>query len=231
MSLRRDSSCSKFKIATESSLDSVWTLPKHSTKRRFPLCNHKRNGRRMKILYNQDLQSSFLFGLQNVGFLFPCKKWTTATSTFKTYLLFWSGEKKKLIHCTWGKFRLFDVLSTRLLLQKSIPCCFQFAKHTLFSKVPLVITIQDCQTVIFSYQFPLCEFQLPSSFSARYDRMVGVRWVKAGMWSPCGKGCSTYLYCALEDTKSGLMEMRRARGEVLSTEVCGKQDSLGCTVH
>lgn len=95
-SLRRDGSCSKFKIATESPLESQ-SGPHQNIplKRGFPLCNHKRNGRRRKILYNQDLPTCFLFGLQNFGFLFHCKKQPTSTSMFMSYLAFCSGQKKK----------------------------------------------------------------------------------------------------------------------------------------
>lgn len=69
--------------------------------------------------------------------------------------------KKETNPCVQSKFRSFGVLPTSLLLQKSIPCFFHLPKFTLFRQVPLVIRIQDCQTVVFSYQFPPNEFQLP----------------------------------------------------------------------
>lgn len=141
-SLRRDGSCSKFKIATESLLESQSGPHKNiPLKGGFPLHNHKRNGRRRKILYTEDLPSCFLFALQNSGFLFLCKKRPTSTSMFKSFLAFWSGEKKKWIHGTQNKFRCLGVLPTKLLQQKSIPCCFQFPKLTLLSQVPLEIRI------------------------------------------------------------------------------------------
>lgn len=106
----------------------------------------------------------------------------------------------------------------------NLPCSAKFPWKWGF-KIP------HCQSPTFLYQFLPNKFQIPYSFSAKSDRMVGAGWVRIGMQSQCGKGCSINPSHTSEDINRRLMKTTGTRGEICSLEVCGKQDSVGCALH
>lgn len=142
---------------------SHWTqfgpYQRHSTKRRFPLCNHKGNGRTKKILYNRDLRSCFLFELQMLSIFFPEKSEQLLLPHSRPAFRFEVGKKsnKSVVHMT---------------SLEPIPCCFQFPKLTLFSKVPLVIRILDCQSF-----FHISFLPINFNFLAHFQPNMTEWWV------------------------------------------------------
>lgn len=218
-SLRRDCSCSKFKIATEApSGISVWTPQKHSTKKGgFPCATTRGMAEEVRFYTIRTYHHVSCLGCKILAFFFTVRSDQLLLPCSSPILHFAAGSrgKESMVH----KASL-DVLVSFLpgsSCKNQFHAAFQFPKFTLFNQVNWKrgFKIPHCQRVIFSYQFLPNKFQIPCSFSAKSDRMVGAEWVKIGTRSQCGKGCSTYPYHTSEDTNRRLAEMRGAREGVL----------------
>lgn len=100
MSLERDGSCSKFKIATESPLDSVWTLPKHSTKRRFPFATTRGMAEEERFCTIRTYGHVSCLGCRMLAFFFPAKSEQLLLPHSRPTFLFKVGKKrnKSMVH-------------------------------------------------------------------------------------------------------------------------------------